>query len=85
MKKVSTTKISSKGQVVIPEQIRKDMGLQQGAEFVVVADKDAIILKTIQPPSVKAFSSLLQEAAVHAKKAGLKKRSIKAAIKKARS
>lgn len=85
MKKVATTKISSKGQVVIPEQIRKDMGLQQGAEFVVVAERDAIILKTIQPPSVTAFSSLLKKAAVQAKKAGLKKGSIKKAIKKARS
>jgi AbrB family looped-hinge helix DNA binding protein len=85
MKKVSTTKISSKGQVVIPEQIRKSMGLQQGAEFVVVADKDAIILKTIQPPSVTGFSSLLKKATVQAKKAGLKKESIKKAIKKARS
>ncbi len=85
MKKVATTKISSKGQVVIPEQIRKDMGLQQGAEFVVVADKDAIILKTIQPPSVKAFNSLLKKAKAQARKAGMKKSAIKTAVKKVRA
>ena len=35
----STTKMSSKGQVVIPEAIRKRLGLNPGVEFVVVAQQ----------------------------------------------
>ncbi len=85
MKKVGTTRISSKGQVVIPEYIRKGMGLSQGAEFVVVARKDAILLKAIQPPSSNAFNALLKKARSQAKKAGLKKEGLVSAIKKARS
>jgi AbrB family looped-hinge helix DNA binding protein len=43
----ATTEVSSKGQVVIPEAIRKRLGLEPGAEFVVVACNDAVILKAI--------------------------------------
>jgi AbrB family looped-hinge helix DNA binding protein len=35
MKTISTTKMSSKGQIVIPEAIRKELGLKSGAQFVV--------------------------------------------------
>ena len=40
---VSTTKMSSKGQVVIPEQIRTQLDLEAGSRFVVVGDKDVVI------------------------------------------
>ena len=40
MANVSTTKMSSKGQVVIPENIRKELNLKAGAQFVVVGEKD---------------------------------------------
>ncbi|VVM07781.1 hypothetical protein MAMC_01823 [Methylacidimicrobium cyclopophantes] len=42
-----TTHLSSKGQMVIPEQIRKNFGLQPGDEFVVVAINDLVFLKRI--------------------------------------
>ncbi len=42
-----TTHLSTKGQVVIPEQIRKDFGLQPGDEFVVVALNDLVFLKRV--------------------------------------
>ena len=50
MANVSTTKMSSKGQVVIPENIRKNLNLKTGAQFIVVGDKDVVILKSITPP-----------------------------------
>ena len=34
MKTLATTKLSSKGQVVIPEEIRNRLGLETGAQFV---------------------------------------------------
>ncbi len=49
----STTKMPSKGQVVIPEAIRKRLGLEPGDQFVVVvAGKDAVILKMIAAPTM---------------------------------
>jgi len=46
MEGLATTKMSSKGQVVIPEEIRKRFGLKSGSQFVVVGEKDTVILKT---------------------------------------
>lgn len=47
---VATTKLSSKGQVVIPESIRKSLRLKEGDQFVVVGQGDSVIFKTISPP-----------------------------------
>ena len=68
----STTKMSSKGQVVIPEAIRKRLGLEPGDQFVVVAGKDAVILKAIAAPTMDEFDELLSEARRQARQAGLK-------------
>jgi AbrB family looped-hinge helix DNA binding protein len=85
MPNLATTKMSSKGQVVIPEGIRKRLGLKAGAQFVVVGDKDVVILKAISPPSMEDFDALIIEARRQAKKAGMKLSDITAAIAKARS
>ena len=52
MARVATTKLSSKGQVVIPEEIRRRLGLKTGSQFVVVGNKDTVVLKAIAPPSI---------------------------------
>ena len=80
----ATTKMSSKGQVVIPEEIRKRLGLKAGSQFVVVGDKDMVILKAISPPSMDEFDQLIAEARRQARLAGLKRADIRAAISKVR-
>ncbi len=85
MASVSTTKMSSKGQVVIPENIRKNLSLKAGTQFIVVGDKDVVILKSITPPSIDEFDELIAKARQNGKKAGLKKTDITEAIKKVRS
>ena len=84
MPNISTTKMSSKGQVVIPENIRKQLNLKAGAQFVVVGDKDVVILKNISPPSLDEFNDLIAVARKKGKQAGLKKSDIKDSILKAR-
>ena len=85
MPNLATTKMSSKGQVVIPEAIRKRLGLKTGAQFVVVGDKDVVILKAISPPSMDDFDALISEAQRQARKTGMKRSDIAAAIARARS
>lgn len=80
MANVSTTKMSSKGQVVIPENIRKQLNLKAGSQFVVVGEKDVVILKNIAPPSLDEFSGLIVEARKKGKQAGIKKSDIGDAI-----
>ena len=85
MANIATTKLSSKGQVVIPENIRKKLRLESGVQVVVLGDKDVVILKKISPPSIDEFDTLIRKARKAAKEVGLKKSDIEAAIKKVRA
>jgi len=84
MARFSTTKMSSKGQVVIPENIRKQLNLKAGAQFVVVGEKDVVILKNITSPSLDEFDDLIAEARKEGKQAGIRRSDISDAILKAR-
>lgn len=84
MANLATTKMSSKGQVVIPEEIRKRLKLKAGSQFVVVGENDVVILKAISPPSMEEFDALIAEASQKGKEAGLKPSDITDAIIKAR-
>jgi len=84
MTNISTTKMSSKGQVVIPEAIRKKLKLKSGAQFVVMGDKDVVILKSISPPSIDEFDDLIAEARRQARKAGMNRSDIVSAVAKVR-
>ena len=84
MPALTTTRMSSKGQVVIPEEIRDRLGLQSGTQFIVVGDRDVVILKTISTPSMKEFDSLVAQARQQARKSGLKRSDVAAAIAKVR-
>jgi AbrB family looped-hinge helix DNA binding protein len=76
--------MSSKGQVVIPEAIREELGLEPGTQFVVVGQRDAIILKSISKPSPTDFAELLKTAKRQARQAGMTKADVDKAIRKAR-
>ena len=82
---LSTTKLSSKGQVVIPENIREAMGLEPGIQFIVVYEGDSIILKVISQPTLKRLKSLREKVRIQAKRAGLSPEDIKSAIRDARN
>jgi AbrB family looped-hinge helix DNA binding protein len=84
MTTLATTRMSSKGQIVIPEEIRSRLGLQPGTQFVVVGDRDVVILKAISAPSMKEFDDLIAQARQQARKSGLKKSDVDAAIAKVR-
>lgn len=84
MSVAATTTLSSRGQVVIPEEIRSQLGLTAGTQFVVIAEGDTVIFKVLEPPSLSEFKSLLARAQKAAKKAGMKKADIQEAIDKVR-
>ena len=81
----ATTKMSSKGQVVIPEEIRSALGLKSGSKFVVVGEGDAVILKLITAPSMSDFDGIIQEARRQARQAGMKRSDVAAALEAVRS
>lgn len=81
MNRVATTKMSSRGQVVIPEEVRKRLGLATGSQFVVLGEGDVVVLKAIRAPSLKDFDRIVSQAEAAAEKAGMTPEDIEAAIR----
>ena len=85
---IETIKMSSKGQVVIPQNIRNFMHALEGTMFAVVASDDTIILKKIQTPSkeelLKKLKVMAKEGRKRAEKLGIKEKDIPDLIHKAR-
>lgn len=78
---LSTSRLTSRGQIVIPEEIRDRLGLKQGMQFIIMGEGDVIILKTITPPSMKDFDEILARTAAAAKREGMKPSDIEDSIK----
>lgn len=85
MSTIATTKLSSRGQVVIPEEVRTRMGLMPGAQFVVVGEGDVVVLRLVTAPDLDDLTDLLAEARSQARRAGLKRSEVTAAIREVRS
>ena len=84
MRASATTTLSSKGQVVIPEEIRERLGLKAGAQFVVLGDRDIIIFKILTPPAMSEFAALVGRTRRAAKQAGLTRADLSKAVSRAR-
>lgn len=71
---VPTAKISSKGQVAIPEQIREYLSPNAGSQLVVAGSKNAAILKRIAVPALMSgLDHLIRQARAQARPAGPEK------------
>ena len=84
MATVATTRMSSKGQVVIPEDVRKALGLEVGAQFVVMGDGDTIVLKRIAVPAKSELRAMLRKVRSQARRAGLKSSDVGDAVRRVR-
>jgi len=45
---IDITKVTDKGQVVIPKEIRDKMGFKEGTRLIVVAADDAVVLQRVE-------------------------------------
>ena len=52
------TSLSSRGQIVLPQKIRKKLSLKDGEKFIVLEKDGVIILKKIKIPSLKDLNKL---------------------------
>jgi AbrB family looped-hinge helix DNA binding protein len=81
---VATTKMSSRGQVVIPESIRDELGLEAGVQFAVFGQDDVVMFKVINPPSTEEYEVLKRRLRQQAREAGLKRSDIPKAVARVR-
>ena len=84
MQTPATARMSSKGQIVIPEEVRKRLGLDTGTQFVVVGEGDVVILKTIKRPSMADFDVLIRKARRQARTSAMKRSDIAKAVARVR-
>ena len=85
---VETTRMSSKGQIVIPQDIREEMNAREGTLFVVIGGKDTIILKKIEVPSkqslIRELEGIAREGRGRLEKRGIREKDIYNIVQKVR-
>lgn len=82
MVEASTTKMSSKGQVVIPVNVRKAAGFNKGEKILAIAIDDTVVLKKIVD---KSFEETMKPVWDRVRKMGLTEEDINAQIDEARA
>ncbi len=84
MSEVEFTRLSSKGQVVIPQDIRQELHLKEGAPFAVIAQQDTILLKKMEMPRIKSWREAVKPFREAAKKSRLSREDVEQIIEEAR-
>ena len=79
------TKLGERGQVVIPQEFRKSMGLHIGDKFVVIERGDMLILKRIKAPTIEDFDVMIKKGHERAKKLRLTEKDLEDARKRSRT
>lgn len=59
--KMDITSMSTKGQVVIPRDIRNTLGLVSGNKFAIFTDGVRILLRPLRPSESKEFRRLIED------------------------
>jgi len=85
---IETTKITSKGQVVIPRDIREKEGIKEGEHFFVYGSGDSIILKRVKNleavKNIDEFEKVFRSAWKTAKEKGITGKDVTEVIRSAR-
>ena len=70
--------MSSKGQIVIPQDIRAEICASEGTMFAVISGRDSIVLKKVATPSKEELlcelKEIAKEGSKRAEKLGIKER-----------
>jgi len=81
---VKITKISSKGQVVIPQEIRKKLDLEEGNLMIVSDQNNTILLKKIEIPKIKTWEEVTKPFREAAKKVNFSEEDLERVIAESR-
>ena len=88
MAEVELTKMSSRGQIVIPQDLREEMNLKEGEAFAVTGGGDTLLLKRIKTPSkeemLQQWEKITAKGREEVKKLGLKQRGVEKLIHRGR-
>lgn len=81
VKMIELTKLSSKGQVVLPKDLREGMHLDAGTTFAVFGKDDTIVLKKVKVPDAKQVFEKVHKWGINfAKERGIKEKDMEKVI-----
>ena len=81
---LEVTSLSTRGQVVIPNDIRTKLKLEPGTKMIIVQDGDNILLKPIKAPKLNQFEKIIAIGDKVKSELDLNKNDIDKAIKEVR-
>jgi len=81
---LAVTKTSVKGQMVIPQKIRRELKIKDGQLMLVYAAGDRIILKKVEAPEPGLFSMLVEPIRAKAKERKIIRKDVERAIREIR-
>ena len=85
---IEMVKMSSKGQIVIPQGIRAEIHASEGTMFAVVSGKDSLVLKKVATHSkeelINELQKIAREGAKRAEKRGIRESDVADLVHKRR-
>lgn len=77
--------VTSKGQIAIPVNVRKELSIESGDKLVVYTYGDLIMLKVLKVPEIEQFRAMAKEAQEWVQSVGLKEEDVNTFIKEHRA
>lgn len=84
MGEVDTTRVSSRGQIVLPKEIRDRLGLHTGDILAVYGEGDTVVLKRLRTPSQKEMQAVHRRMKAFARENGITRKDVARAIEEFR-
>ncbi|MCC7196989.1 AbrB/MazE/SpoVT family DNA-binding domain-containing protein [Candidatus Peregrinibacteria bacterium] len=85
MNNFDITSLSSKGQIVIPNSIRKELGIETGTKLIIFTEGSNLLIKPVTKPNLEKFKKLIKESREFVKKNKIKSSDLKRIIKEVRN
>jgi len=83
---VELTRISEKGQIVIPSSLRREMNIKKSDQFLIFGEDNTVILKKVEKPAIKKkFDEIAKPLQKAAKLTSLKRKDLEKAIRDVRN
>ena len=77
--------VSSKGQISLPSNIRRQLSIDTGDKLAIYASEDVIMLKVLRLPTEKDFEASLEEAREWAASVGYDEKDIEDVVRSVRT
>ena len=82
---VELTRLSERGQVVIPTELRRSMNLREGERFIIMGVGDTIVLRKIELSQEKIrLKKLIRESREKARRSGFSEEEVTKLIRETR-